>query len=255
MGAGSLALVLLAMAGSASAQDPRDPHDPWLWPGALPTADVTLQLYPVGRDTTDGHARARYKALALGFAPGQKLGAWSFRLGADRGVCLISGFVVDSAGRVDCDPRSRAADSCAACTLPLDQILLAATGYAEGEPYRLGLISPDGHERVYAEAIPVPLEAASDSLRLHLEMVTPDGLEYAVIGEGFPPGAKIGVDTRSGDRSGTQKMIVPPSGTFRLEVLPQIAGEPTGFTSLTVTAGHRHLTLDWQWGRGALPDR
>src|SRR5262249_28616705 len=154
--------------------------DPWTWRGALPTPEVSLTLYPVGRDTLLGHARARYKALALGFAPGEKLVAWGFRLGAPRAICLQSGFVVDSTGRVEGATARAPGDTCAACTLPLDQIVLTATGYAPGEPYRVGVVSPDGRARAYAETFPVPVESASDSLRLHLEMLRPDGLEYAV---------------------------------------------------------------------------
>ena len=254
-----LALFLLALASPARAQVASDTSaaaPAWIWRGAESTPEATLQLVRVGQDTVSGRSRVLLKALALGFPAGEPLALWGFRLGADPGVCLQSGFAVDSTGRVSCDPGSRAAgDTCAACTLPLDQIVLAATAYAEGEPYRLGVLSPDGRVRAYAETIPVPVESASDSLRLHLEMVRPDGLEYAVIGEGFAPGSKIGVDTRSGERSSTYKIVVPPSGTFRIEVLPQVAGEPTGFTSMTVTAGHRKLTLDWQWGRAALRER
>lgn len=254
------ALACLALAGPVEAQTPDTTSttagDPWTWRGAAPTPEVTLTLFPVGTDTVGGRRRARYKALALGLEPRDRVTAWAFPLGASRGVCLQSGFAVDSTGRVVCEPGSRAPeDTCALCTLPLDQIVLAATGYAPGEPYRIGVLSRSGGKRAYAEAFPVPIEAASDSLRLHLEMVTPDGLEYAVIGEGFRPGSKIGITTRSADRSGSQKMIVPASGAFRLEVLPQVAGEPTGFASVTVQSADRRLTLDWPWGRGAFKNR
>jgi len=259
-----LAVALLALASLArgeppAAQPPADTtlaSDPWMWPGAASTPEVTLQIFPVGQDTVSGRPRQRYKALALGFPSAQPLVLWGFRLGADRGLCLQSGFVVDSAGHVSCDPVSRAADdTCAACALPLDQIILTATAYAAGEPYRLGVISPDGRLRAYAETIPVPVVSEDDSLRLHLEMVRPDGLEYAVVGEGFRPGSKVGVTTRSGDRSGTQKMVVPPEGRFRIEVFPQVVGEPGGYTSVTVTVGHKSLTLDWPWGHVAFRGR
>ena len=257
-----LVLTVLACASPAGAQTPPRftpipgadavAHDPWIWPGAEPTPDVTLDLVAVGRDSSGGHARVRYQALALGFAADQKLVAWGFRLGAPRAQCLQSGFVVDSTGRVVCAAATRSAgDTCLACTIPLDQVVLAATGYAPGEPYRVAVISPDGKARAYAQVFPSPVESASDSLRLHLEMVSPDGLEYAVIGEGFEPGSKLGVTTRSGEISGSQKMFVPQDGRFRLEVLPQVAGEPSGFTSVTVDTGRRHLTLDWEWGRAA----
>jgi len=257
-----LVLTVLACASPADAQTPPRfspiagasavAHDTWIWPGADPTPEVTLDLVAVGRDSSGGHARVRYKALALGFPADQKLVAWGFRLGAPRAQCLQSGFVTDSTGRVVCDRASRAAgDTCLACTIPLDQVVLTATGYAPGEPYRVGVISPDGKACAYAQAFPSPVESASDSLRIHLEMADPLGLDYIVVGEGFQAGSKIGITTRSGDQSGTRKMVVPGDGTFRLEVLPQVAGEPTGFTSVTIDAGHRHLTLDWEWGRGA----
>jgi hypothetical protein len=262
-----LALAALVWASPAAADVPSDSSasadtvaldNPWLWAGASPTPDVSLQLVRVGRDTVDGHDRVRYKALALGFAPGEKLAAWGFRLAArvPLAVCLESGFVVDSTGRVICDPASRLpADTCATCSLPLDQIVLAATGYAAGEPYRMGVISPDGKQRAYAEAFPLPLESAVDSMRIHLEMMEASGLDYVVVGEGFRPGSKVGITTRSGERSGSRKMIVPASGTFRLEVLPQVEGEPTGYTSVIIDAGHRRMTLEWQWGRGAFKNR
>jgi len=251
-----LALALLVLASGASAQAPPDSssrlEDSWRWLGAAPTPDVDLQLVAVGRDTVSGHARVRLKALALGLPAGERLAAWHFHLGAPQGACLESGFVVDSTGRLVCDPQTRAAaDTCEACTVPLDQVILTATGYAAGEPYRIGVVSSDGRVRAYAEAIPIPVESVVDSMRIHLEMKDPFGLVYVVVGEGFQPRSKIGVSTRSGEESGTQKMIVPADGRFALEVLPQVAGEPTGFTSVTITAGHRHLTLDWEWGRGA----
>lgn len=253
-----VALTVLMIASPGGAQTappsslPPEPNQAWKWRGANPTPDLELQLVAVGRDSTGGHARVRYKTLALGFSAGQKLTLWGFRLGAPSGQCLLSGLVADSTGRVVCDPATRAPDdTCAACSIPLDQVMLAATGYAPGEPYRLAVISADGSARVYAEAFPSAVESVVDSMRIHLEMVDAFGLEYAVIGEGFRPGSKIGITTRSGDHSGSQKMIVPADGTFRLEVLPQVAGEPTGFTSVTIDVGHRHLTLEWEWGRGA----
>ena len=180
------ALVLLAAASTARAEptaqvrapDTTRARDPWIWPGAGSTPEATLQLYRVGQDMVSGHARVRFKALALGFPSATPLVLWGFRLGADCGVCLQSGFVADSAGHVVCDPASVVfGDTCAACTLPLDQIVLTATGYAAGEPYRLGVISPDGHFGAYAETIPVPVVSEADSFRLHLEMVRADGLE------------------------------------------------------------------------------
>jgi hypothetical protein len=256
-------LLLLALASRAGAQAPPEPsasapssisQEEWHFLGSsFSTPGATLDIVSIGRDSTGGHARVRYKVLALGFPTGTPLMLLGYPLSLmGRGVCLESGFVADSTGRVICDAASRAAtDTCAVCTLPLDQIVLTATGYAEGEPYRVGVAEPGGRWRAYVETIPVPVESVVDSMRIHLEMVDAFGLEYAVIGEGFRPGSKIGITTRSGDHSGSQKMIVPADGSFRLEVLPQVAGEPTGFTSVTIDVGHRHLTLEWEWGRGA----
>jgi hypothetical protein len=165
----------------------------------------------------------------------------------------MSGFVVDSAGRVDCPAGPLApGDTCAHCTLPLDQIVLAATGYLTAEPYRLGLVSADAATAVYAEAFPFPMETRSDSLSLHLELARADGLQFAVVGEGYPPGQEIGVTLRSDDRSTGYKMTVPVEGRFRIVVYPQVAGKRSGFASITVEHGKRRLTLDWPWGEGAL---
>jgi hypothetical protein len=159
---------------------------------------------------------------------------------------------VDSLGLVACGTRA-AGDSCAACSLPLDQIVLAATGYARAEPYRAGVLSADGKTRVYALAYPFPVEATSDSLHIWLEMLTLDALEYQIVGERFPEGETVGVTTRSGDRSASSKLVVPPGGLFRISVLPQVPGSAGGFISVTLQIGKHRLTLDWAWGESARP--
>lgn len=223
------------------------------WRGAPEAKTAELRLFEVGRDTVGARVRVRYKALALGLPAGTRLTAWSFPVGVSRGLCLQTGFVVDSAGRVDCASlRPAGADTCARCTLPLDQIVLAATGYLTAEPYRLGLVADDAATAVYAEAFPYPLETRTDSLSLHLELTRADGKQFAVVGEGYPPGEDVGVTIRSGDRSTGYKMKVPPEGRFRIVVYPQVADKRTGFASITVEHAKRKLTLDWPWGEAAL---
>ena len=257
MRAAVLALTACLLAGAIPARadavsDSLSVIDPWTWRGAAESEDANLRLFEVGRDTVGGRIRVRYKALALGLAPGSRLTAWAFPVGVPRGVCLQSGFVVDSTGRVACAGATPAADTCAACTLPLDQIVLTATAYMRAEPYRVGLVSADGATRAYAEAFPFPLSTTRDSLALHLELARPDGLQFAAVGEGFPPGKEIGVTIRSEDRSTGYKMTVPTNGGFRIVVYPQVAGKQSGFASITVESGHDRLTLDWPWGEAAL---
>jgi hypothetical protein len=247
------ALVALAYALALPALARADlPDTLWTWRGAPETKTAELRLFEVGRDTVGARVRVRYKALALGLPAGARLTAWSFPVGVSHGLCLQTGFAVDSAGRVDCASQRSAADTCARCTLPLDQIVLSATAYLTAEPYRLGLVSDDAATAVYAEAFPYPLETHTDSLSLHLELARADGKQFAVVGEGYPPGAEVGVTIRSDDRSTGYKMKVPAEGRFRIVVYPQVADKRTGFASITVEHAKRKLTLDWPWGEGAL---
>jgi len=239
----------LGVPGAARAADL--PDTLWSWRGAPETKTAELRLFPVGRDTVGGRVRMRYKALALGLAPGTRLSAWTFPIYARRGECLQSGFVVDSLGHVDCASRP-AVDTCARCTRPLDQIVLSATGYLTAEPYRLGLLSDDAATAVYAEAFPHPMETRSDSLSLHLELARADGMQFAVVGEGFPPGDDVDVTIRSDERSTGYKMKVEANGGFRILVYPQVAGKKSGFASITVEHAKRKLTLDWPWGEAAM---
>jgi hypothetical protein len=234
----------------SGAPDSTRAPDPWSWRGAPPSEEATLQIFQVGRDSAKGRSRVLYKALALGLSPGERVALWSFPLGLLQGTCMQSGFEVDSTGRVACGARA-VGDSCTACTLPLDQIVLSATGYAPGEPYRVGVISADGKARVYAQAFPFPVEAASDSLHARLEMLTPDALEYQIVGEGFPEGETVGVTTRSVDRSMSSKIVVPAGGLFRLFVLPQVPAHAGGFVTVVLQSGKHQLTLGWPWGESA----
>lgn len=254
-----LALLTLSKAPAAAqvpsgAPDSTRAPDPWSWRGASPSEEATLQIFEVGRDSSKGRSRVLYKALALGLASGERVVLWSFPLGLSHGTCILTGFVVDTTGRVACGTRA-AGDSCAACTLPLDQIMLSATGYAPAEPYRVGVVSADGKTRVYALAFPFPVEAASDSLHARLEMLSPDALEYQIVGEGFPEGETVGVTTRSVDRSASSKIVVPPGGLFRLSVLPQVPAHVGGFATVVLQSGKHQLTLGWPWGESARAPR
>jgi len=138
------------------------------------------------------------------------------------------------------------------CSGALDELVLSASGYVRAEPYRLALLSEDGSVGAYAEAYPFPLEAAHDSTRLWLELVSPDGLEFTIHGVGFPPGEHIPVVTRSVDEGWSRKMLIPADGRIRVAVFPHVAGKSGGSAAFTAEVKPHPLKLEWSWGREAL---
>jgi len=240
---------------SDAAPDSISPLDPARWEAPAPTPENSLLLQEIGRDKLATGTRVRYKALALGFPRGHLYSLWSRVVGRSQPTLLQEGFEVDSAGRMTCPAGGGPASDSARvtrCTCALDELVLSASGYVRAEPYRLAIVSEDQSVRAYAEAFPFPVEAGSDSTRLWLELMSPDGLEFAIHGVGFPRGQHVSIVTRSMEEGWSRKMLVPGDGRIRVAVFPRVAGRTSGSAAFTAEVKPRPLTLEWSWGKTAL---
>jgi hypothetical protein len=130
-------------------------------------------------------------------------------------------------------------------------------GYPKGKAVRLMVASADQSVKAFAEVFPFPLEARDGPCHLWAELI-PDsqGRSFAFHGDGFPPGAKVVMSSRSGGEIQNRTINASANGSLPPTIIsPAVAGQTSGVASLTAIGPACLPAVAYQWGSPALAEQ
>jgi hypothetical protein len=114
-----------------------------------------------------------YNLSTKGLTPGQTLNLYQWVWTLSDGLLSQAGFQVEPDGKVICSKPPEGGvsgeESKHWCQGTLEETTLAAVGFQRGQAFRIGLISTDGQQKVFAEITPFPIESEDRGCRLLAE--------------------------------------------------------------------------------------
>lgn len=122
--------------------------------------------------------------------------------------------------------------------------------FRRGQPMDYALVSTDGTPRAYATLIPYPIEAISEQgCRLSAKMLLSNGRLFVITAEGFEPGERAILTSRSGDTSFEPKeRRIGKNGRFFIVLDPTTEGRSGDTTTVGVSSKSCDVTLRFKWG-------
>jgi hypothetical protein len=253
----SLVLVLLIVLHSpALAQVATPPAwcEGGAWHRDCSTAGVKLALEEQQRVQLQAGVVTSYR-VSVGSVPSGALYAIWTKPTHGPPLALLTGLTADAAGHLVC------ADSTAFAGQPVvrsllgwcgqrtvdDIVMSAPPSFALGEPVSIALLSTDQSVRVYASAIPYPLEASSGGCSVAGEMLNRE--TFAFSGFGFAPGETLRINSHSGRDAMGQAALADDDGRLGTTIiLPAVRGRRGGEATFEVGGGSCSVMLRYGWG-------
>ena len=224
-------------------------------PPAAPRAKLILQ--EIDRTTIQEMQAVVYKLKVSGLPKGQTFTLWGKKLNSRPVPVDKIGFYVDDAGRlvVQPPPVEFAMPSGSSINLPEKgkEFAFNAIGFAKAEPFELALIDSDRAIAAFARVIPFPIEARGEgTCRIWVELGSPGGDLFKILGEGFEAGEEIRTLSRYDSAAVEGEKTVSNDGRFSATVMPTVADKTFGSADTTVTSRFCSLTVAYEWGTAAI---
>ncbi len=227
--------------------------EPCTWEPACSTGSVRALLREKGTFSLGRQKLVEYELVATGLPAGKLFTVWAFPTG-EQAVPLYTGVTGDSAGGIVCaDSAVRAAAGVLPtqqwCRTPLPGTMVPRESFVPSQPIKMALISTDDSVRAYATAFPIPLEAASGTCRLWLEVLSTRRDQFRLSGEGFQGGVEARIVSTSGNAVLQAAKSIPADGSFWLLLAPAVQGKQGGRSRISVSTAGCTVSLDYRWGR------
>jgi hypothetical protein len=117
---------------------------------------------------------------------------------------------------------------------------------AKGEPVRLAVVSPTSRAAIVL--VPLPIEAKDKGCTISVIRLTPKfELVYAT-GTGFPSNSEVQFDTQSYGEKNPVTAKTDASGNLNFGLLPFVAGNAKGTTTVKAIGGQCSPSLKFDWG-------
>ena len=221
------------------------------------TPGVELKLNEVKREKRGKVTYVYYNLMAKGLTPGQNLDLYQWVWTLSDGVLSQTGYRVDSDGKVICSTPEEAhpgeEKSKQWCRGTLGETRLGAVGFQWGQAFRVGLISPGGEVKGFAEVFPFPIETDDQGCHLTAERVSEKADAWSITGDGFKPGDTVHWVMKGAAGSHEADAKLTDKGKLAILIRPpESGGASGGSVSLKVEASRCKPVLHFKWGISAI---
>ena len=237
---GVLALLLgLACAAQVVAQQ----LDANNWGKATP--GVTLVAHEGSREHSERGTVLLYNLIGKGFPDGVVYNLWRLIPGKSPEV-LIKGVSFDSRGVLVCSGKPGYCSGSG----PDDPVNLKTTA-SLGEEKRMAVVSDDGKIAGFADTVPFPIEATDKSCHLSVIRVSPQADVVIANVSGLKPNETFTASKRYGYESVSEKYTAGPNGTWESLISTEVALQPKGKASISVSDGSCAVSVTFDYGPGS----
>lgn len=214
----ALAALALAWAAAADARHSSSVLDP-----RRATPGLNLELIEAARSAT-GEA-VKYRLRVKGLPQGQAFGVWARSFGRD-----FSEVVPALREDLELDPGP----------------------YPRGAAWWVAIASQDQKTTAFARVVPYPIAARDGSCSISLELISLYGNRFIALGEGFPPGEEVEIETRASGTVSRKRQRVPPDGRLPLDVVEHGTLSADTVARYRVKARACAPAVEYRWGDSAL---
>jgi hypothetical protein len=215
-----LALAALALAWFAAA-DAR--HSSTTLDPRRATPGLNLELVEAARSAT-GDA-VKYRLRVKGLPEGHAFGVWTKSFGRDFSEVV---------------PALR------------DDIELDPGPYPRGAAWWVAIASEDQKTTAFARVVPYPIAARDGACSISLELISLYGNRFIALGDGFPAGEEVEIETRASGSVSRKRQRVPPDGRLPLDVVEHGTLSADAIARYMVKARACAPAVEYRWGDSAL---
>lgn len=212
------------------------------WRASISTKGARLIVNEIQASNDQQEAfNARFSIRAGGFPDDQPLVLWVWLITLDHPT-PIGTFLVDKTGFLHWQTSGDLYEG------------LLVHNYLPAEVIPIALMTLDQSQRAYDRASPLPLGGSSpQGCAVEIELLTPDGLTFAVSGQGFQPGETLKVSADDMDEVLESSEVVKEDGTYESILMPGTAGFPMGLVTYTVTGRACEVSVAFPYGSMGMP--
>jgi hypothetical protein len=258
-----LALILLGFLGSAklqlsSAQQAQDSGaDPiqlatkmvnttreWM-DGKQSTPGTSVEVREVAR-SNEGALQVQYHLFVNGAPKDKTYRIIQWPISAANPSVLMGGLTISEDGLVIC--AGRTPEQCRDENKKDDPVEFTFSP-AEGEIFRLALISADSSAKIFFAIVPNPIIKKSQSCSLEVIRLTRK-FELALIrAKGYLPNEDLVFTSKSYDEIQDKKVKADTDGGYVAALLPFVKNKQSGITTLQLKGGGCAPELSFEWGK------
>lgn len=250
-GRAAAAVILMFTAGCASSSKTIN------WDETGPSARGKIHLEELDQTTVQNMKAVVYKIRVSGLRPGERFSLWGKKLNAMPVPVSRVGLYPDEQGRLIAriPPPEIAMPSGSSINLEGQgkEFVFKAAGFARGEPFELSLLDSERNVRAFIRVVPFPIVSAGDGpCRLWVELASPAGDLFSILGNGFNPSEEVRTVSQSETSIFENTRRVTPQGDFKAAVLPMVPGKVSGNAEYRVTGQSCTASVQYAWGSAAL---
>jgi len=235
LGASLPLMLILSTHAYSQADSKKESPPPWEFQNATPGVVLTLQ--ELRRWTKDSKQGADYRVVVSGLPKDKIFKLWQKNLGREPEFVFLTVYLDDSGDLVFEAPNKK-----------FRQVSVSLSGLAKGEPVEYALISTDQTVRAFTRVILFPIESKDGPCLLSMQLGSPRGDLFLVIGQGFEPDGEATTESRSDVEVLRNKVRLTRDGKFATVVAPAVVGKRSGKASFTASAKDCSPTVDYEWG-------
>jgi hypothetical protein len=233
-----IAALLVMFANSMAQAEPKQQG----WGEEFNTAGANLEFHETERSHISGRTVVTYNLLVSGLPHDTQYVLWTRLVGRDPQPAADA--LLNHEGKVVSQLADRQRN------LAEDPINLKVFA-GKGEPKGFGLISKDGRFRVFAQAIPFPIDVSSGPCHLSAVMTQENYLGLFIRITGFQPGEDMVIETQSQAERLQSKAKASEQGTYNSALFPSVKGKRSGKVWFNVTAHTCKVGIELPWGEGS----
>ena len=135
-----------------------------------------------------------------------------------------------------------------------DGIELDLGPYPRGAAWWVAIASADQKTTAFARVVPYPIAARDGACSLSLELISLYGSRFIAVGDGFPPGEQVEIETRASGTVSRKRQRVPADGRLPLDVVEHGSLAADTVARYAVKARTCAPAVEYRWGESALKD-
>lgn len=240
-------VIFLVLGLSACATTPSPTiNSPITWIPKFGTPGVRVTFQEKSQTTVEGRPAVTYSADATGLPRDKTYALWQKWL--DGKMALFGQFHFDASGVF---LGSLGSEGSTNQKIPLSKVTFHFYQMFRGEPANFALVSTDTDQTVkaFAHFVPFPLQAKGDGgCSLSMELLSPIGRLFGVIGEGFKPDEEVTTVSRSGGEILEEKQKATADRRFAAFIDPGVIGSAGGSASFQASGEACEVILNYEWG-------
>lgn len=207
-----------------------------VWGPEYATQGMEFTLLESDRYLDQNKTFFTYKLTTVGLPKDRIYTLWLLPLGSDTPVSKGEFQVNDAGTLISVETQE-----------PFESVNLS--DFAKGQALKVALMTADKSIMVFAKVIPIPIEATDNRCHLSVELLSFDGNNFEIAGEGFGSKETLAIINAIGKYEETAN----DDGTYGPTVYwPAVVGEESGLASYQVIGKNCNVSVEFELGPPAL---